>query len=120
MIKRLLRDRKGVSLTEVVVSMTIVLMITGAAISVMLASSKADAAFRKKYQALTACENAAECLRFSQGDEDDLKGALEKVGFDTTGTEYTYPAGDNNIVKVYYENNRYVVMYNAEIIYEYK
>jgi hypothetical protein len=40
--------------------MTMVLIITGAAISVQIASTRADVAFRDKYRALTGCENAVE------------------------------------------------------------
>ena len=71
MIKRLLRDRKGISLTEVVVAMAMVLMVTGAAISIVAASARADVSYRYKYEALTACENAADCLRYANGDNTD-------------------------------------------------
>ena len=67
MLKRLLRDRKGISLTEVVIAMAVVLTVTGSAITLVISSIKADAGFRAKYQALTACEKAADCLRFSKG-----------------------------------------------------
>ena len=123
MIKRLLRDRKGISLTEVVIAMAMVLMVTGAAISIVAASARADLGYRYKYEALTACENAADCLRYSQGDKDILKVALEKIGFDVSGTEYTFTRTINKktIQKIIISQNGndYVVEYNDEIIYNY-
>ena len=81
MLKRLFRDRKGISLTEVIVAMTLVVIVTGAAITVVISSAQADVAYRFKYRALTACENAVDCLRYSQGDEKELQNALSVLGF---------------------------------------
>ena len=121
LIRKLLRNRKGVSLTEVVVAMAVVLMVAGAAISVLIYSSKADAVFRDKYRALTACESAVECIRFADGPEDVdmLKTALEKVGFENPSDEDTYYLVDNDqaVVICDFESAHYVVKYGDEIIY---
>ena len=140
MLKRLLRDRKGVSLAEVVVAMTLVVIITGAAISVVIASIKADAAYQNKYRALTACENAAECLRFSKGVQDkleealdaadfkvfvgDIKDAFAMYGIGEPGTPtnvdgYIFKVGDQ-IVTIAKSESNYVVKYKDDVVYEYK
>ena len=118
MMKRLLRDRRGVSIAEVVVAMTMVLIITGAAISVQIASTRADVAYRHKYQALNACENAVACVRFAGNSSETLAEALGKAGFVTDNGGFTHKSGDYEVV-VAFEEERYVVRYNGEIIYEY-
>lgn len=117
MIKRLLRDRKGISLTEVVVAMTIVFLITGAAISVVISSIKADAAFGNKYRALTACENAAECLRFSKGAP--TEELMEKIDFKQNGDDYIFKSVDQEVTVTINDENYYVVKYNGKTIYTY-
>ena len=125
MIKRLLRDRKGISLTEVVVAMALVLLVTGAAIGIVAASAQADLSYRYKYEALTACENAADCLRYSQGNETKLQEALKSAGFKENTVESVWIIEKTinkkpvQTVKVYKEGNYYVVKYNDEIIYNY-
>ena len=122
-IRKLLRCRRGVSLSEVVVAMAVVLMVAGAAISVLIYSSKADAVFRDRYRALTACENAVECIRFADGTEDvdTLKTALEKVGFENPsddGTDTYYLVDNDQVVVICdFENAHYVVQYGDDIIY---
>lgn len=78
--KKLLRDRRGVSMTEVIVAMAAVLIVTGAAITVLVSSSQADTLYRDKYRALNGCENAVECIRFTK-DKQTLADALLKAGF---------------------------------------
>ena len=118
MMKRLLRDRRGVSIAEVVVAMTMVLIITGAAISVQISSTRADVAYRHKYQALNACENAVSCVRFAGDSSETLAEALGKAGFVTDHGVFTHKSDDYEVV-VAFEEERYVVRYNGEIIYEY-
>ncbi len=110
MLKRLLRDRKGISLTEVVVAMTVVLLVTGAAISVVISSINADVGFRDKYKALTACENAVECLRYSKGDKGLLEVALGKAGFNVENSEYFLEFRDHKVTVT----QDYVVKYTVE------
>lgn len=122
MIKRLLRNRKGISIAEVIVAMSMLLIITGAAMSVQIASSRADAIYRNQYNALNACENAAECVRFANGDEELLKGTLGKAGFTEAVGAYTLTCGDRVVkvtVEAEHETEKYVVTCDDEIIYEY-
>jgi len=118
LLKRRLSDRRGISIAEGGVAMTMVLIVTGAAISVQISSARADAAYRDKYQVLNACENAVSCLRFAGGDSTKLKEVLEKAGF-VEGSEgdFAFTSGDYEVV-VAHEDERYVVEYGGEIIYE--
>ena len=113
MLKRLLRDRKGISLTEVVIAMAVVLTITGSAITLVISSIEADAGFRAKYKALTACENAADCLRFSKGDKTLLENALVESGFKVENDGYFFKY-HNHKVTVAKNNNEYIVVYTVE------
>jgi Tfp pilus assembly protein PilW len=117
MIRRLLRDRRGISIAEVVVAMTMVLIITGAAISVQIASTRADVAFRDKYRALTGCENAVECLRFADGNEELLSDALVGAGFTNDNGIFALENGSHRVT-VAMEDENYVVKYNGEVIYK--
>ncbi len=123
---KFLQSRKGVSVTEVVVAMAVVVLITGAAISVLAASVKADAKYITKSAALEGCETAVECIRFA-GDADTLKQALAKAGFDIpeNGEEnvFTLSVGDETVKVAVIaggetETENYVVYYNDEEIYE--
>lgn len=113
MLKRLLRDRKGISLTEVVIAMAVVLTVTGSAITLVISSIKADAGFRAKYQALTACENAADCLRFSKGNETLLKDALVKSGFKVENDECFFKILEHKVT-VDDDEGKYFVKYTVE------
>lgn len=114
---KLLGNRKGISMTEVIVAMAVLVMVSGAAITVLIASVKADTAYQNKYAVLSGCENAAECLRFADGNEVLLKEALEKAGFaQTDETEFTLEKG-NETVTVLKIDESYAVVYNGEVIY---
>lgn len=114
---KLLGNRKGISMTEVIVAMAVLVMVSGAAITVLIASVKADTAYQNKYAVLSGCENAAECLRFADGNEILLKEALEKAGFaQTDETEFTLEKG-NETVTVLKIDESYAVVYNGEVIY---
>ena len=114
---KLLGNRKGISMTEVIVAMAVLFMVSGAAITVLIASVKADTAYQNKYAVLSGCENAAKCLRFADGNEILLKEALEKAGFaQTDETEFTLEKG-NETVTVLKIDESYAVVYNGEVIY---
>ena len=130
LLSRLLRDRKGVSMTEVIVAMAMVLIVTGAAITVLIASSRADTVYRNKYRALNGCENAVECLRFAENDESLLESALKKAGFEEIdpeqegfGAGYVLIHGDEQVKVVKDDNgdeNYVVIYYNDDVIYRTK
>lgn len=115
---KLLGNRKGISMTEVIVAMAVLVMVSGAAITVLIASVKADTAYQNKYAVLSGCENAAECLRFADGNEILLKEALEKAGFaQTDETEFTLEKGNEAVTVLKNDDESYAVVYNGEVIY---
>lgn len=115
---KLLGNRKGISMTEVIVAMAVLVMVSGAAITVLIASVKADTAYQNKYAVLSGCENAAECLRFADGNEILLKEALEKAGFaQTDETEFTLEKGNETVTVLKNDDESYAVVYNGEVIY---
>ncbi|MBO5982190.1 MAG: prepilin-type N-terminal cleavage/methylation domain-containing protein [Clostridia bacterium] len=117
---KLINSRKGVSMTEVIVAMAVLVMVSGAAITVLIASVKADTAFENKYTVLSGCENAAECLRFADGNEILLKEALEKAGFvQTDESEFALEKGNQAVTVLKNDDESYAVVYNGEIIYTY-
>lgn len=79
LLKKLLRDRRGISMTEVIVAMALVTIVTGAAISVVMASIKFDAKYNNETTALSYCESVVDCVRFAD-DEIELKTALSSLG----------------------------------------
>lgn len=131
LLKKLLRDRAGISIAEVAVSMAMVLIITGVAISLVAASIQSDAKIIAKHNTLTACENAVECVRFTT-DAATLETAMDLAGFgapiesknDSGMTTYTYTfesGKDKIVVVVTYDTDdkfeKSVVNYNDDIIY---
>ena len=128
-LKKLLRDRRGISVTEVVVAMTMVVIVTGAAISVLVASIKFDVKYEEKTSALSSCESAVECVRFADNEE-MLKKTLnlikEGFGTDTDTSEddryvFSLTEGDTTVQVVVTSVSgidNYVVKLNDEVIYE--
>ena len=127
LLKKLLRDRKGISMTEVVVAMAVVTIVTGAAISVLVASIKFDVKYEEKTAALSYCESAVECVRFAENEE-MLKKTLNlvKEGFgdyeDVDGSfVFSLTEGDTTVQVVVTSvsgTDNYVVKLNDEVIYE--
>ena len=98
-MKKILRDRKGVMLIEVVMALFVLGICGSAVLTIMMNFVTNDNEFHKKYSSLVACENAAECLRFAGGDAVTLHTALTNAEFefDDNGTSddpkddvYTY------------------------------
>ena len=117
-MKRLLRDRKGMSLVETVVAFAVVMTVMTSAISLMITATQADLAYRDRYRALIGCENAKECIRFADGDADLLDRALLAAGFESRSGDYILEYG-NHTVTVAVDRDHYAVRYNGRIIYEY-
>ena len=72
------KNRGGFSIVEVVVGLTVVVMVTIAALSVTLASMQMEAKYLNETTALCACESVVACVRFADN-ADDLQNALEKL-----------------------------------------
>ena len=75
------KNRGGFSIVEVVVGLTVVVMVTIAALSVTLASVQMEAKYLNETTALCACESVVACVRFADN-ADDLQNALEKLAVD--------------------------------------
>ena len=134
LLKKLLRDRRGISMTEVVVAMALVVIVTGAAISVLIASIQFDAKYKAQTHAQNACESAVECIRFADGKEKLHELLSQKVGFvqlkedKEEGNDITYffDAGKASaeVVITYVDGSegnyiaKYVVRLNDEEIYD--
>lgn len=72
------KNRGGFSIVEVVVGLTVVVMVTAAALSVILASVQMEAKYLNETTALCACESVVACVRFADN-EDELAAALETL-----------------------------------------
>lgn len=127
LLKQLLRDRKGISMTEVIVAMATVVIVTGAAISVVVASVKSDLKYKEKTAVLGYCQSAVECVRFADSEEMLSKTLdLLKAGFGTATTVgdnkvFSLKEGDSTLEVVVTSvsgTDNYVVKLNDEVIYE--
>ena len=114
-----LRDRKGITMTEVIVAMAMVLIITGAAISLLISSLQFDEKYKSQIYAYTACESAVNCMRYTDS-TDDLNKYLPLLGFEKT-EENTYVLSSNaQDVKVSIQGDTWQLMLGGEVIYETK
>ena len=75
------KNRGGFSIVEVVVGLTVVVMVTIAALSVTLASVQMEAKYLNETTALCACESVVACVRFADN-KDELQDALERLAVD--------------------------------------
>ena len=119
MMKKLfetLRSRKGITMTEVIVAMAMVLIVSGAAISLLVASVQFDAKYNSQTQALNACESAVEAIRFA-GNESDLNGYLARLGFEIKAGESHYALPGNDTVKIQVDGNKWTVIFEGKEIY---
>lgn len=110
-----LRSRKGITMTEVIVAMAMVLIVSGAAISLLVASVQFDAKYNSQTQAITGCESAVEAIRFADN-ESVLDGYLILLGFNREGEEYILPGNDT--VKIQVDGNKWTVFFDDEEVYE--
>ena len=114
---RKLRDRKGITMTEVIVAMTVVILITGAAISLLVASVQFDETYQSQTHAMNACESAAQCVRFADT-QAELEGYLARLGFEKVGeSQYALPNSET-AVKVTVTGNVWTVTLDDDVIYE--
>ena len=113
---RKLQDRKGITMTEVIVAMAVVIIVTGAAISVVTASVKFDAKYNAETYALNACESAVNCVRFADTVEELDALLVGKLGFEKVKGVFTF---NGDTVKVTTDGN-WKVIFGDNTIYEKK
>lgn len=73
------RSRRGISLVEVVVALTVIAIISSAALSLVISSARVDANSLRSTQVMMAAENVLECYRFAENGE-EFAALLEKTG----------------------------------------
>ena len=119
------RSRRGISLVEVVVALTVIAIISSAALSLVISSARVDANSLRSTQVMMAAENVLECYRFAENDGDfadllqktgDYKGSdgvfvlTEKsytITVNYTDTQLTFSATDSDGKEIYkYEFNK--------------
>ena len=69
--------RKGFSLLEALVSLTVVVIVSIATVSLMLTSARLDGENMRSFEAHNQAENAVECFRFAE-DQDEFLEAFAK------------------------------------------
>lgn len=122
-IKAMLRKRRGISMAEVVIAMAAISIITAAAIALVMASISSDIKYNDRADALAACENASECVRYASNTA-ELSAALTEVNFVAEGTDtYTYTAGEYTVTVTVTEAGPttpayYVIKMDGEEIYK--
>ena len=119
------RSRRGISLVEVVVALTVITIISAAALSLVISSARVDANSLRSTQVMMAAENALECYRFAESKE-EFAALLEKTGdykgsdgvfvlteksytitVNYTDTQLTFSATDSDGKEIYkYEFNK--------------
>lgn len=73
------RSRRGISLVEVIVALAVITIISTAALSLVISSARVDANSLRSTRVMIAAENALECYRFSDS-EDEFVALLRKTG----------------------------------------
>lgn len=89
-------------MVEVVVSLTMIVMITAAAISVAVASVQFETKYLNEVTALRNCESIAACVRYAES-SDTLTPLLQELGFVEDDGERT--AGMNTYTIVVDQDN---------------
>lgn len=77
--KELLRSRRGVTITEVVIALTIIGIISSAALTTVMHSLRVETQSFTVIEAENAAENALACFRYAE-DENEFTEALCKTG----------------------------------------
>ena len=117
MLRKLLRDRKGITMTEVIVAMATVVLISGAAISLLVASVRFDAKYDSQTRALNACESAVHCIRFTENPT-ELAEYLGRLGFTTEDGDTFTLSGGGTAVEVVKTDDGWRVTFDGETVYE--
>ena len=104
--------RRGFTIVELVVAMVIIVIVSGAGISLVMTQTKVDSQATQTVDATNICENAIECFRYAVNvseTDDEIKTKFYEV-FKLTGALDTekYPqkdADENVIIYSDYEIN---------------
>ena len=120
-----LRSRKGMTVVEVAIALTMISIISGAAVSMAMHSVKVEANFVTVTQTQISGENVLECFRFADNEETFLQ-ALQKLDdftFDPEENAYIADGGRMTVtVKASFSPKKLeytAVKNNGETIYSY-
>lgn len=102
-----LRSRKGLSLVEVMVALAVIAIISAAALSLVVSSSRLDAKSVKTAKVMMAAENALECFRYAD-DTGEFKDLLNE-------TDAVYTSQDGKLVT---NANGYVIHITVDETYK--
>lgn len=87
--KHISNPRRGVSIVELAVALAIISIVSGSALSIMLASSKNESKMMREIEVTNQAENAIECFRYVvDGKPQDTVGELERLLNQTAGNLY--------------------------------
>ena len=81
------KSRRGFSLAEVMIGLTFVVMVTIAALSLMISSNQMETKYLSKTTALCACESAVAVVRYA----DNAQELAEGLGLLTEDTQMVMP-----------------------------
>ena len=99
------RSRRGISLVEVVVALTVIAIISSAALSLVISSARVDANSLRSTQVMMAAENVLECYRFAESKE-EFAALLEKTG-DYKGSDGVFVLTEKSyVITVHYTNTK--------------
>ena len=92
MIKTI-KSRRGISMVEVIVALTVIVIVSAAALSLITAHTHLEARTAQTIEATNIAENAVECFRFNSTEEGFKNAFLqtdvsydETEGIDTSGS----------------------------------
>ena len=75
LMKRQTNQRRGITLLETVIALTVILLVSGAGVSIAVIFSKAEAKTFTRTEALSYSESVVECFRYCENN-DELEAAL--------------------------------------------
>ena len=91
------RKRRGFSLVEVVIALTVITIISSAALSLVLSSAKSDDKALRTTQVMIAADNALECFEFADTEE-EFATLIKKTGDYSLGEDGKYVCDENSYV----------------------
>ena len=109
------KSRRGISMVEVVVALTVIVIVSAAALSLVTAHTHLEARTAQTIEATNIAENAVECFRFDSTKEGFKDAFLETLGTDVSydETEGIYTSGSLTAEIGILDNTINVVVKNA-------
>lgn len=93
------RNRRGFSLVEVVVALTVIVIMSGAAITLINTHTDVQVRTIQTTEAANIAENAIECFRFAK-DTGEFKTSLEKTTVSLEGENGNYKVIKNGVTVI--------------------